>query len=288
MAGFRRSTNSNSSSAQVSAPTHSHSAAKQPSAPANALSTSTAAQSTHRRSALAVAGRHPPSVAGAGREVAASLSSRAPATIPATANVPSTAPTGLPAQKATLPVVAGRQLGPRPNLSSSAAGTSRQVAAWPAGRAPSTVSAAGEVNGPPRGRLIQAQTPSEAVPHGAAGEPAGAAMDGVESGQRAIRGSRRVARLMRATGTNWQTVQLQAQQTQAALDTAQSDATAWAGMSSRDRDEEELRTESQRWHAAQPPPPPETLRYINIDEEVYTGDPDDEGAYLDWLLRLED
>ncbi|KAG8911193.1 hypothetical protein FRC01_005861 [Tulasnella sp. 417] len=286
MAGFRRSTNSNSSSAQVSAPTHS--AAKQPSAPANALSTSTAAQSTRRRSALAVAGRHPPSVAGTGREVAASLSSRAPATIPTTANVPSTAPTGLPAQRTTLPVVAGRQLGPIPNLSSSAAGTSRQVAAWPAGRAPSTVDAAGEVNGPPRGRLTQAQTPSDGVPHGTAGEPAGAAMDGVESGQRAIRGSRRVARLMRATGTNWQTVQQQAQQTQAALDTAQSNATAWAGMSSRDRDEEELRTESQRWHAAQPPPPPEALRYINIDEEAYTGNPDDEAAYLDWLLRLED
>ncbi|KAG8916736.1 hypothetical protein FRC01_002893 [Tulasnella sp. 417] len=280
MAGFRRSTNSNSSSAQVSAPTHS--AAKQPSTPANALSTSTAAQSTHRRSALAIAGRHPPSVAGAGREVAASLSSRAPATIPTTANVPSTAPTGLPAQRATLPVVAGRQLGPKPNLPSSAAGTSRQVAAWPSGRAPSTVSATGEVNGPPRGRLTQPRAPSET------GESAGAAMDGVESGQRAIRGSRRVARLMRSTGTNWQTVQQQAQQTQAALETAQSNATAWTGMSSRERDEEELRTESQRWHAAQPPPPPEALRYINIDEEEYTGDPDDEGAYLDWLLRLED
>ncbi|KAG8922340.1 hypothetical protein FRC01_014167 [Tulasnella sp. 417] len=286
MAGFRRSTNSNSSSTQVTAPTHS--TAKQPSAPANALSTSTAAQSTHRRSDFAVAGRHPPSVARASREVAASLSSRAPATIPATANAPSTPPTGLPTKRATLPVVAGRQLGPKPNLSSSAAGTRRQVAAWPAGRAPSTVSAAGEVNGPPRGRLTQAHTSSEAVPHGATGEPADAAMDGVESGQRAIRGSRRVARLMRATGTNWQTVQRQAQQTQTALDTAQSNATAWAGMSSRERDEEELRTESQRWHAAQPLPPPEALRYINIDEEVYTGDPDDEAAYLDWLLRLED
>ncbi|KAG8926441.1 hypothetical protein FRC01_008859, partial [Tulasnella sp. 417] len=72
------------------------------------------------------------------------------------------------------------------------------------------------------------------------------------------------------------------------LDAAQSNATASAAMSSRERDEEELRTESQRWHAAQPPPPPEALPFINTDEEPYNGDPKDEAAYLDWLLSLED
>ncbi|KAG8908319.1 hypothetical protein FRC01_007391, partial [Tulasnella sp. 417] len=266
MAGFRSSTNSNPSSKQVTAAAQS--ATQLPSAPTNTLSTSSAVPSTHHRSALAVAGRRPPSVAGAGREVAASLSSRAPATIPATANVLSTSPTGRRTQQAPLPVFAGRQLGPKPNLPSSAVGTSRQVAAWSSGRAPSTVSLTGEVNGPPRGTLTQAGPPSEAVPHEMAPQSSGASIDGVESGQRVIKASRRVERLARM-GVNWQLIQQQAQQTQSELDAARSNATASAAMSSRERDEEELRTESQRWHAAQPPPPPEALPFIDIDEEPY-------------------
>ncbi|KAG8919127.1 hypothetical protein FRC01_001470, partial [Tulasnella sp. 417] len=285
VAGFRRSTNSNPSSKQVTAAAQS--ATQLPSAPTNTLSTSAAVPSTHHRSALAVAGRHPPSVAGAGREVAASLSSRAPAAIPATANVLGTSSTGLPAQQASLPVVAGRQRGSKSNLPSSAVGTSRQAAAWSSGRAPSTVSPTGEANGPPGGSLTQAGPPSEAVPHETAPQSSGAGMDGVESEQRVIKSSRRVERLARM-GVNWQLVQQQAQQTQAELDAARSSATASAALSSRERNEEELRTESQRWHAAQPPPPPEALPFIDIDEEPYNGDPNDEAAYLDWLLSLED
>ncbi|KAG8912987.1 hypothetical protein FRC01_004806 [Tulasnella sp. 417] len=176
-------------------------------------------------------------VVAAGRQAAAWPSGRAPSTTLTTPNVlglslaiPSTSNT-------SLPVAAGRQPGPEPTQP-SLAGTSRQVAAPPFGRAPSTVSGAGNVNGPSED-----------------------AMDGVQSGARVVKVSRRVERLAKM-GVNWQGVQQQAQQTQASLDMARSNAAALAATSSRELNAEELRSASEKWHAAQPPPPPEALPYI--------------------------
>ncbi|KAG8913944.1 hypothetical protein FRC01_004298 [Tulasnella sp. 417] len=178
--------------------------------------------------------RSSPSVVGAGRQVAAWPSGRAPSTTLTTPNVLGLSPAIPSTPNTSLPVVAGRQPGPQPTQPSPA-GTSRQVAACPFGRAPSTVSGAGNVNG-----LSED------------------AMDGVESGARVVKGSRRVERLAKM-GVNWQGVQQQAQQTQSALDMARSNA---AALASRELNAEELRSASERWHAAQPPPPPEALPYI--------------------------
>ncbi|KIO31390.1 hypothetical protein M407DRAFT_19533 [Tulasnella calospora MUT 4182] len=211
----------------------------------------------------------PSSVVETGRQVAASPSGRAPSTLSATDKVLSTSP-------ASLPVVAGRQPGPNATLPSSVVATGRQVAASPFGRAPSTVSATGELNGQPGSISIQVGTPSEA------------AMGGVESGRRAIKGSRRVARAIAKTKVTWQMVQQKARQTQAALEAAQLNAAASNPPSS--LQSEELRL-SQQWHAAQPPPPPEAMAYINTDQEEYDGDgeeydgdPDDIDAQIAWAL----
>ncbi|KAG8896156.1 hypothetical protein FRC01_011975 [Tulasnella sp. 417] len=171
--------------------------------------------------------RSSPSVVAAGRQAAAWPSGRAPSTTSTTPNVLSTSPAILSTANASLPVAAGRQPGPEPTQPSPA-GTSRQVAACPFGRAPSTVSGAGNVNGPSED-----------------------AMDGVESGARVVKGSRRVERLAKM-GVTWRGVQQQAQQTQAAL----------VATGSRELNAEELRSASEKWHAAQPPPPPEALPYI--------------------------
>ncbi|KAG8911707.1 hypothetical protein FRC01_005571 [Tulasnella sp. 417] len=171
--------------------------------------------------------RSSPSVVAAGRQAAAWPSGRAPSTTSTTPNVLSTSPAIPSTANASLPVAAGRQPGPEPTQP-SLAGASRQVAACPFGRAPSTVSGAGKVNGPSED-----------------------AMDGVESGARVVKGSRRVERLAKM-GVTWQGVQQQAQQTQAAL----------AATGSRELNAEELRSASEKWHAAQPPPPPEALPYI--------------------------
>ncbi|KAG8937396.1 hypothetical protein FRC00_006182 [Tulasnella sp. 408] len=111
-------------------------------------------------------------------------------------------------------------------------------------------------------------------------------MDGVESGRRALKGSRRVARAMARMGLTWQTVQQKAQETQAALDLAQINAAASTTASSLERDIEEVR--SREWHAAQPPPPPEAIPYISLDEEPFEGDENDDYAVIDWILRRED
>ncbi|KAG8931784.1 hypothetical protein FRC01_000813 [Tulasnella sp. 417] len=193
------------------------------------------------------------SVVETSRQVAAWPSGRAPSTTSTTPKTLSASPAILSTTNGPLPFVAGGQTGPNLTGPSSVVGPSRQVAASPSGRAPSTASAAGKVNGSPGRIVIQAGAPSEAVPHGPSCEPSGGAMDGVESGPRAIRGSRRVDRLTKM-GLGWQVVQQQAQQAQAA---------ALAPTSSRELNERELRAASERWHAAQPPPPPEALPYIS-------------------------
>ncbi|KAG8916938.1 hypothetical protein FRC01_002771 [Tulasnella sp. 417] len=201
--------------------------AEQMAVPWTSATRSTARPSTATQTSPPTNSRSSPSVVGAGRQVAAWPSGRAPSTTSTTPNVLSTSPAIPSTANAAFPVVAGRQPGPKPTQPSPAE-TSRQAAACSFGRAPSTVSGAGKVNGPSED-----------------------AMDGVESGARVVKGSRRVERLAKM-GVTWQGVQQQAQQTQAAL----------AATGSRELNAEELRSASEKWHAAQPPPPPEALPYI--------------------------
>ncbi|KAG8912803.1 hypothetical protein FRC00_003758, partial [Tulasnella sp. 408] len=291
MAGFGRSMISKSSQKQVSAAAQAATRPRPPST--NAPNTPATVPSTHNRSLPLVAGRQtgpnptrPSLVVGTSRYVVASPTGRAPATVPTTGKVPSTPPAVLPTQKASIPLVAGRKTGPKLHLPSSVVGPGRQVAASPSSGAPSTVSATGKVNGPSGTISTQAGTPSDSGPQGTTDEPSDGAMDGVESGRRAVKGSRRVARAMARMGVTWQTVQQKAQHTQAALDVAQINAAASTTAGSLERDIEELR--SREWHAAQPSPPPEAIPYIRIDEEPFEGDENDDYAVIDWILRRED
>ncbi|KAG8910742.1 hypothetical protein FRC00_007618, partial [Tulasnella sp. 408] len=252
----------------------------------NVPSTSSATQPAHQRPLPLVASRQPDpqpllssSIVANRRYVVASPSGRAPATVSATGKVPGSSPTIPSTQQASLPVVAGRQTGPNSPVPSSIVRTGRQVAAQLSSRAPWTVSATDKVNGP------SGSIPTGAAISSGAHQPSSTGMDGIESGQRLIKGSGRVARAIRRTGLTWQLVQQTVQRNQAGLDTAQANAAAPTAMSALERDVEERR--SQEWHAAQPPPPPEAIPYITTGEE-YQGDENDHVAMINWLLTQED
>ncbi|KAG8907028.1 hypothetical protein FRC00_012194, partial [Tulasnella sp. 408] len=91
--------------------------------------------------------------------------------------------------------------------------------------APSAVPMPSKVSGP-SGR-ISAAPPSEVVPHKTASEPSTITTGGGQSGQeRAIKGTRRVAKAVIKTGLTWQIVQQRAREAQAASDLDQVNATA--------------------------------------------------------------
>ncbi|KIO31429.1 hypothetical protein M407DRAFT_19571 [Tulasnella calospora MUT 4182] len=168
-------------------------------------------------------------------------------------------------------VVAGRQPGPQ-STPPRHVGTGCEVVASRgsviSSRAPSTISTTGKANGPPVGNPVQVRLPSEAAPPGTTLGSSDAAMDGVEPG-RMVKGSRRVARAIAKTGWTWEAVQQKAREAQAALELESGIEEALAPASSLKVSEERLK--SSAWHAAQPPPPPEAIPYINVERKFRRG-----------------
>ncbi|KAG8942973.1 hypothetical protein FRC00_011466, partial [Tulasnella sp. 408] len=121
------------------------------------------------------------------------------------------------------PAGAGRQTGPR-SVPPHYVGGGSEVSA-PSGsviltsRAPSAVPIPSKVSGP-SGRLPNPTAPSsETVPHTTTSKPSTAAPVGGQSGlERAIKGTRRVAKAVIKTGLTWQIVQQRAREAQTASD----------------------------------------------------------------------
>ncbi|KAG8891459.1 hypothetical protein FRC00_013637, partial [Tulasnella sp. 408] len=119
------------------------------------------------------------------------------------------------------PVVAGRQTGPRsapPHYTGNGSGVSASSGSVIlTSRAPSAVPMPSKVRGP-SGRIPTAPS-SETVPHTTTSEPSTVAPGGGKSGlERAVKGTRRVAKAVIKTGLTWQIVQQRAREAQAASD----------------------------------------------------------------------
>ncbi|KAG8964622.1 hypothetical protein FRC00_001598 [Tulasnella sp. 408] len=162
----------------------------------------------------------------------------------------------------TTPVVAGRQPGPQP-LPPHHVGAGSEATA-PGGsmipsEAPSTALTFGKVNGPSAVDQSQVGFTSGAAPSETA---SGAAMDGVESGRRVVKGSRRVVQAIARTGWTLETAQQRTREAQVVQDVEHNLEVAPPPASSLRAFEE--RAKSSAWHAAQPPPPPEAMPYIGV------------------------
>ncbi|KAG8939064.1 hypothetical protein FRC04_007039 [Tulasnella sp. 424] len=171
---------------------------------------------SQKRPSHIVAGRqaNPPSTlpnhVGNRAEVVASQGSAIPSRAPSNASINGEA-TGRMANHSTLlGTPSGRQAGPSftpPNhVQARFEVLAPRGSAIPSTGAPSSVAMDGSANGP----MANHSTPS--------GAPSGVALDGVENRQRAVKGSRRVAKAMARTGLTWQIVQEKARKVQSALD----------------------------------------------------------------------
>ncbi|KAG8964623.1 hypothetical protein FRC00_001599 [Tulasnella sp. 408] len=172
----------------------------------------------------------------------------------------------------TLPVVAGRR--PGPQATSPCHVETGPEAIAPGGsmipsEAPSAVSTISKVNGARVGNPNRVGVSSEAALPEPTVESSGAAMDGVESGRRVVKGSRRVARAIAMTGWTWENTQQKALQAQAAQDLENNVEAAPAAPSSLRAFEERAR--SSAWHAVQPPPPSEAIPYVDVGGKFRRG-----------------
>ncbi|KAG8913264.1 hypothetical protein FRC01_004633, partial [Tulasnella sp. 417] len=116
---------------------------------------------------------------------------------------------------------AGGQTVPRRSTQPTLIGTGLGRAApggsvIPSRSAPPAVPMLGQANGSSGSTTIQAGSPSEAVPPITTAGSLGPALGSVQSGERAIQGSRRVTQAMTRTGLSWQLVQQRAREAQAA------------------------------------------------------------------------
>ncbi|KAG9042142.1 hypothetical protein FS837_011241 [Tulasnella sp. UAMH 9824] len=187
---------------------------------------------------------------------------------PPATNVPRTS---LAIQR-TLPLVAGRQPGPQPSPPYHV-GTGPEATA-PGGsvitpsEAPSTVPTIDKVKGPRMGNPRVGLLSETALPEPTV-ESSNVAMDGIGSGRRVVKGSRRVARAVAMTGWTWENTQQKALEAQAAQDLENSIEMAPAQTSSLRAFEERAR--SSAWHAMQPPPPPEAIPYVDVGRQFRRG-----------------
>ncbi|KAG8910915.1 hypothetical protein FRC00_007339 [Tulasnella sp. 408] len=177
-------------------------------------------------------------------------------------------PNVLPKPPLCTPVVAGRQPGPQPtpphHVGTGSEATAPGGSMIPPSRAPSSagIQTIGKVNGPSAGSQVRVGFTSGATPSGTA---SGGAMDGVESGRRAVKGSRRVVQAIARTGWTLETAQQKTREAQAAQDLENNIEVAPPPASSLKTFEE--RAKSSAWHAAQPPPPPEAMPYIGVGKK---------------------
>ncbi|KAG8894056.1 hypothetical protein FRC01_013182, partial [Tulasnella sp. 417] len=136
-----------------------------------------------------------------------------------------------PVVQSSTPIVAGRQTAPRRSTQPNLIGTGPGRAApggsvIPSRSAPSAVPMLGQAKGSSGSTTIQAGSPSEAVPPTTTAGSLGPALGSVQSGERVIQGSRRVAEAMTRTGLSWQMVQQRAREAQAASNAMVSNSVA--------------------------------------------------------------